>query len=683
MSLFARARPGEATPDRWKVAVDAALRVSDIASSGAPVPEAVQAVVRAALDLLEADQTSIMLVDETSHHLVVVAAAGALPGVPLGHRVRITEGIAGRVLATGRAVRLDQVDSTAYINFVAKQREIASSVVAPLRAGGKAIGVLNISALKGSRAFVDEDVRLAQLFADQAAGLIQRTKLHEQAERRSADLAALLEASQKLLGALDLDQVLQATLDGATSLVGCAEGFVCLMDPTSGAVSGGVFRKMDKAFIRAVMGTPEARETIERVSLQSVDVGGAHVVALGLRSTQGTRGLLVVPGTGETIQERGYLLRAFGQQCASVLGAAELYTLMQRKESELASIIQSVPNPIVLVDADHKVVSVNPSAETLFGISTMFCAGTPVSGVLGHQELEEMLSATGAVSSEVGIGTPARSYKVRVTDVRVPGAPMGRVLVMDDITTELDLVQTQRDFVAMIGHELRTPLTVVKGFTKLLLKRLSKGTLEGAEEALATIDSKTAQLERLIEDLLYVSKIETREATLRVDEVDVGRMIKEVATQLLEAHPDREIKLDLQDELQWTCDETKVALVLRHLGDNALKYSDPAAPVLIRATKTPDQIQIDVVDKGMGIVSSDIPHIFDRFHQLDGSSTRAHGGTGVGLYMCAQLVKVHQGRIWVDSTWGKGSTFSFSVPRGASRDAVVSLQGRAAGPRSA
>lgn len=679
MSLFARQREEAPSSNRWQTAVDAALRVGEIASSESSVPHAVQAVTRAAQELLSADRSSVMLLDEGGRSLVLVAAAGASPGVPLGHRLAIGEGVAGRVLATGRALRLDKVDAADFLNFVPRSDTIASSVVAPLRAHGRSIGVLSIATSDPQRAFGEEDLRLARLFADQAAGLIQRTKLHEQAERRSADLAALLEASQRLLGALDLDEVLRSILDGATSLAGASDGFVCLFDPTSGAVVGGTFRGFDKAAIRETLAAPETRRAVEEVSAAPVATGGSSSIALGIRSTQGTRGVVVVAGGPDLIAERGYLLRAFGQQCASVLGAAELYSLMQRKESELASIIQSVPNPIVLVDAERKIVSINPSAEHLFGISTMFCAGTPIQGTLGNRELEELMCAEQESTAETTFGTPERSFKVRIVDVRVPGAPMGRVLVMDDVTTERQMAATQRDFVAMIGHELRTPLTIVKGFTKMLLKRLEKGTsLDDAGEALATIDAKAVQLERLIEDLLYISKIESREATLKADETDICRLIHEVADSVLQDHPDREVALDLPASLVWVCDETKIALVVRHLTDNALKYSQAPAPVTIRALQRDDEIQIDVIDKGVGIVSSDIPHIFERFHQLDGTSTREHGGTGVGLYMCAQLVKVHEGRIWADSAWGKGSTFSFTIPRTVDRKAVVSLQGRTA-----
>jgi signal transduction histidine kinase len=116
--------------------------------------------------------------------------------------------------------------------------------------------------------------------------------------------------------------------------------------------------------------------------------------------------------------------------------------------------------------------------------------------------------------------------------------------------------------------------------------------------------------------------------------------------------------------------------VLRHLIENALKYSDAPSTVMVKAVDDGDDLRFEVVDKGIGIVSSDIPRIFERFKQVDASSTREHGGTGVGLYLCAQLVRVHNGRITVNSTWGKGSTFSFTLPRRAATADVVRIRAK-------
>lgn len=654
--------------------MEAALKANEIASSERPLHDAVHAMVEIAMELLGAEQGSIMLLEERGRSLVLVAASGSSADVPLGCRLAIGESVAGRVLATGRPLLLGEVDGDAFINFIPKSRPISSSLVIPLRVQGRSVGVLNLAMSGASSEFTDEDLRVAQLFADQAGGLIHRAQLHEKAERRSSDLLALVQASKGLLGTLDLDDLLQQVLDGGVRLMGAREGFACLFDPESGSIARGVFRGWPKDVIREIVSDPKLEAIVESASVGSIDgAEGRPHTAVGLRTTRGTSGLLVMGGAGDLEEGREGILKAFAQQCATALGSAEIYSVVQRKESELSSIILGVPNPIVLVDARGKIVDLNPAAEQMFGVSAAFSEGVSARGALGHDGVENLLLAKGDVQSEVLMGAPGRIYRVRAGDVRVPGAPMGRVLIMDDITAERETAQTQRDFVAMIGHELRTPLTIIKGFARTALRTIGSSSAEEQTEALATIDAKAAQLERLISDLLYVSKIESREASLRVEETHVIALVSSVAEALAQQHPGREMLLEVPDRLHWPCDETKVGLILRHLVENALKYSEPPQPVTVRAFDEDDELHVDVIDRGMGLLSTDIPHIFERFRQLDSSSTRERGGTGVGLYLCAQLIRIHGGRIWVDSAWGKGSTFSFAVPRRATAKRVVGM----------
>jgi two-component system, OmpR family, phosphate regulon sensor histidine kinase PhoR len=680
MPLFARGgKELPETPHKTRLALEAALRVSEIASSGAPLPEAVQGMVGAAIELLQAEQGSIMLLEEDGQTLTLVASYGLPSEVPVGEAIKVGESVAGRVLATGKPLLLGAIDEDAFVNFVPKSREISSSIVVPLRVQGRGIGVLNLAVHEAPTAFGEEDLRVAQMFADQAAGVLYRARLHEQAEHRSSDLMALVESSRGLLGSLEVDTLLQSALDGATRLGGSNEGFACLFDAESGAIESGVFRGYAKGKIRSLLDLTEVREAIARTDVAMLDHAElGQLVAVGIRTTQGTTGVMVVQAERELVEERRHLFRAFSQQAGTAIGAAELHRDVQQKEIELASIIQGVPNPIVLVDARGRLVAINPATEQLFGISAMFAEGASAVGTIGHPEVERLLTSDGELQGEVIAGNPPRTYKVRVTDVHVPRAPYGRVLIMDDVTTEREIVQTQRDFVAMIGHELRTPLTIIKGFSKTLLRRIETLKPEDAGEALKAIDVRAEQLERLIEDLLYVSRIETREAQLRIEEVDIRALAQSVGEEIIDEFPDRELAVDIPRELVWPCDETKIRLVLRHLFDNALKYSSGPQPVVVRASQDEDELRVDVIDKGVGMVSTDIPYIFERFRQLDASSTREHGGTGVGLYLCAQLVRVHSGRIWVDSIWGKGSTFSFSLPRRAVTSGVVRIRAKQA-----
>jgi two-component system phosphate regulon sensor histidine kinase PhoR len=650
--------------------MEAVLRVSEIASSERPLNTAVHDMMRVAVDLLEAEQGSIMLLEESGQHLVLVASSGLSTEVPIGYRLAVGESVAGRVLATGRPLLLDDVDEESFVNFIPKSRPIASSVVVPLRAQGRAIGVLNLAISQPTSSFTQEDLRVAQLFADQAGGLIQRARLHESAERRSSDLFALVEASRGLLGILELDPLLHKVLDGGGRLLGARVGFTCLFDPETNAVARGVFRGVDKPTIATLVADPALRSAVTTGAVVQVEADGAGFVGAGLKTTHGTRGLLVIASPPDIGGHRAELLRAYAQQCATALSAAEIYTVVERKESELSSIIHGVANPIVLVDAKGKIIDLNPAAEQVFGVAAAFSVGTQASDALGHNEMETLLQTEGEVQSEVTIGSPARTYRARVTDVRVPDRANGRVIILEDITAEREIAQKQRDFVAMIGHELRTPLTIIKGFARTALKTIESAPREQQGEILVTIDAKAVQLERLIQDLLYVSKIESREATLRVEETNVAALAQAVTEETIQPHPGRQVDLGVPEGLKWPCDETKVGLVLRHLIDNALKFSDAPQPVEVQAFVEDDELRIDVVDRGKGLLSSDIPHIFERFRQLDSSSTREQGGTGVGLYLCAQLMRIHGGRIWVDSVWGKGSTFSVAVPRRASSKVV-------------
>lgn len=664
-------------PDRWRQCLEAALRVSEIAASAAPLNEAVQSTLDIAVHLLAAERGSIMLLDQGKPHLVVVAARGLPPAVGSGFRVALGESVSGRVLATGTPLLLHDVDRDDFVNFVPKSGQIMSSVVVPLRAAGRVIGVLSLAISNAAQRFSEDDLRVAQMFADQAAGLIQRTRLHEQAEHRSSALMALVEASKGLIGPGDLDGFLQEALDGALALTGASKGFSCLFDIESGAIARGVFRGLDKGEIRTLVERPDIQAAADQGDVATAQPERGHtIVAVGLGRPRETRGVVVASVEGQVPQERLDALEAFGRQCNLALGATKLHADLEKMKSQLASTINGVPNPILLVDAKKKVVAINPAAEELFGVSSVFSLATPVDQLVTNDVVQRLLGATGKVQDEALLGNPPRTYRMQANDVVIPGTPVGRVLIMDDVTAERELVQTHRDFVAMVGHELRTPLTIIKGFARTLLRRAHKGTLvaEEAIDSLNTIDLRAAQLERLIEDLLYVSRIETREAKMRIQPVDIRALVEAVVQDLLQEHDTREIDLDVPDDLVWQCDETKVALVVRHLVENALKYSDESNPVRVRAAAQPDQLVLQVVDRGVGIVSQDLPHIFDRFRQIDGSSTRAHGGTGVGLYLCAQLIRMHKGDIAVDSTWGKGSTFTIALPRRDTADEVTALE---------
>ncbi len=227
------------------------------------------------------------------------------------------------------------------------------------------------------------------------------------------------------------------------------------------------------------------------------------------------------------------------------------------------------------------------------------------------------------------------------------------MLVLEDVTRQREPDKIKSDFVAVIGHELRTPLTVIRGYVQMLNVKGTQLDAASLDTCLTALTTNTGRLERLIDDLLFVSSIDTRRPALDLQRVDVADVLDEFAGPRVHIEtPGRRVALEI--------DRSKFDQVLGQLIDNALKFSDDE--VVVSLVEGDGEIEIHVDDNGAGIFSGDIPNLFERFRQLDGTSTRAKGGTGVGLYICRRLVELQGGRIWCDSRLSVGSRFAFTLP---------------------
>ena len=231
---------------------------------------------------------------------------------------------------------------------------------------------------------------------------------------------------------------------------------------------------------------------------------------------------------------------------------------------------------------------------------------------------------------------------------------------------ELDRLKS--DFAAAASHELRTPLTSIRGYAELLKER-TRSDDPDTRDAVEAIARQTAHLQRLVGNLL-------REAQLEHGEPDAGREPTFVATVLDEVRkgfPGSASRIDLRVERalpSMLLDPVALHEIVANLVDNALKYSAPGTPVVVEARIEDDALMVRVSDQGPGIEPGDLPLIFDRFTQIDGSSTRAHGGVGLGLHLVRELTRRVGGDVEVDSVLGRGTTFTVSIPAHRS-DATV------------
>jgi signal transduction histidine kinase len=579
-----------------------------------------------------------------------LASTGTVP--PL-----LTE-VADAAIASGRLARRSSRDGR------------RTAVAECLRVGNRVVGAL---AVAGSPATLDP--HQLSLFADCAS-----LALSHRPPPVPTSATEFLEALVRVGSDLDRSSVMNRMLESAETLFGARAGFCAVTDGAAVRISH--IRGLDREAVTIASRHPEFRALITSPGLR-VDPPTHPVVALlshGIETAVGLPlqadgralgHLVLLLGEAPQAALRA-TLNAFARYASLALRSADVYRRVGDKEEQLAAVVHGMPNPVIVVDQDARFVMVNGAAAELFELAGAFEVGHPAAGRLGNPALEAMLrpDADSSQQLELALGrSEPRVYHAAVRQVAsLGGRPLGRVLVLDDVTTEAETHQMKADFVAVIGHELRTPTTVIKGYLHTLINRGDVLDTETRQLALGSIDTNVDRLIRLIEDLLFVSSIDSNRAKLHVEEVDLGELVDTYRSHRVSVRRPRR-------ELEVSVDRAKVDQVLHHLVENALKYSQ--GEVRIDVANRGDEVHVAVVDRGPGIYSGDVPRLFDRFWQLDGSSTRSHGGTGLGLYICRRLVEAHGGSIWCESRLGVGSSFMFVLPRHPPEpDDVVERTGR-------
>jgi signal transduction histidine kinase len=220
------------------------------------------------------------------------------------------------------------------------------------------------------------------------------------------------------------------------------------------------------------------------------------------------------------------------------------------------------------------------------------------------------------------------------------------------------------EFLANMSHELRTPLNAILGYTELILDRIYGEVPVKIKEALERLEKNGRHLLGLINDVLDLSKIEAGQLTLNLGEYSMGEVVQTVFTSVEALAADKKLELKVMiptDLPSGKGDEQRIAQVLLNLVGNAIKFTE-SGKITVKVNVSNETFLVSVSDTGPGLSEADQIRVFKEFHQADGSSTRKKGGTGLGLSIAKRIVEMHGGRIWVESTLGKGSTFGFVLP---------------------
>lgn len=228
---------------------------------------------------------------------------------------------------------------------------------------------------------------------------------------------------------------------------------------------------------------------------------------------------------------------------------------------------------------------------------------------------------------------------------------------------QLDSVQRQMrlqdDFVSTISHELRTPLGFIKGYSTSLLREDTTWDEATQREFLTIIDEEADRLAKLIEDMLESSRLHSKTLQFKFSPVRIDALARDVATRMSAYHPDLKINFEIQPLPSISGDGKRLSQVFENLFGNAIKYA-PNSELTITMYAAADKIRVSFADKGEGIPREYLPYLFERFYRVPGERTVS--GTGLGLYICKQIIEAHHGAIWAESTLGLGTTFFIELP---------------------
>ncbi len=352
---------------------------------------------------------------------------------------------------------------------------------------------------------------------------------------------------------------------------------------------------------------------------------------------------------------------------------------ISKEKNYLQTILKGMGEGVLVVDEGGRILMINDVFRELLSIPiSADVSGKTSLEIVRNTEMEEAIR--GAIQDgkgrafELTLPSPSgRTFEVNIVSIHSSPEEVGRederirgaIAVFHDITRLKELERIRQDFVANVSHELRTPLTTIKGYAETLLEGALKEDV--ASQFVQVIKKHTDRLTKIVEDLLVLSKIESKEFRLNLELLSLPELINEVLDLAKDAAVKKNISItknEISPSLLVEADRNYLEQVLVNLLDNAIKYTPEGGKVTVSAIeKDQKEIEISVQDNGIGIPQKDLPRIFERFYRVDKGRSQELGGTGLGLSIVKHIIQVHRGRIWAESQLGKGSTFYFTLPK--------------------
>ncbi len=347
---------------------------------------------------------------------------------------------------------------------------------------------------------------------------------------------------------------------------------------------------------------------------------------------------------------------------------------LRKNETKYRSLFDDALDMIHIVDKEGRIVDANQTELETMGFSREEYIGKPLLDILHPDYRKETKSALEKVLSGQEIRAYETAFITRTGEkimVEVNAVPQeeGKEIVaaravIRDITERKRIERLKDEFVSMVSHELRTPLAIIREGMYVMEANMEEAIKQKHGRTLDITKRNINRLGSLIDDILDYQKLSAGKMEYDMKTGDVNSLVRELESELVILAQDKglELKIDLAEDLpQIRFDADRIVQVLMNLVNNAIKFTDKGS-VTVTTEKTVGGVVVSVEDTGPGIREEDIPHLFKSFTQLGEAKSGKFGGTGLGLAISNSIIQSHGGKIWVKSEYGKGSTFSFSLP---------------------
>jgi two-component system, OmpR family, phosphate regulon sensor histidine kinase PhoR len=379
------------------------------------------------------------------------------------------------------------------------------------------------------------------------------------------------------------------------------------------------------------------------------------------RISGGQYGEKITTGTRDEI---GQLAQAFNEMSTSLKTTVDTMTT---EKNRLSGILANMADGVIMTDSSGDIAVANRAAGSLLGFKEKDAVNHSVIEVVRDHEIDEILKLSIKTGKEQAVqfesGTARRFLRAIAIPLHLQNRLNGVLIILQDLTELRNMQTMRRELIGNISHELRTPIAGIKAMAETLLD----GALddrEAAKDFVSRIESEADRLTQMVAELTQLSRIESGTAELDKEPVDLNALVGNVIAELTPLADRQHISLlkqaapDLPDV---SVDRERIQQSLINLVHNAIKFNKPGGTVTVAAVFNQDTVTVSVTDTGIGISSTDLPHVFERFFKAD--RARSGGGSGLGLAIAKHTVQAHGGRISAQSTEGKGSTFTFSLPR--------------------